>query len=197
MSQKPGFFYRRSDRTWFLPLGLLALALAAGLLLTQLTPLDGVLFVGLAVAGVATVIEPWAGLVVALFLGPLRAYLQAEVVQVPAQIGQGFVALALAAWLARGFTRRNVRISRSPLYLPLWIFLGAALLSLWSAVELPTYGILELIKWVQVMLVALFVGERLGASMEGWGPPPPHHPRGGGGGGGPLRPAGPHRTAGR
>jgi len=156
--------------TWNGPLATLlalALALLTGLLLVRLTPLDGALFVGLAVAGVATVIEPWAGLVVALFLGPLRAYLQAEVPQVPAQIAQGFVALALAAWLARGLVRRNVRILRSPLLLPLSIFLGAALLSQWNAVELPAYGIPELIKWVQILLLALFVGERLVADTGG------------------------------
>ncbi|HUV89098.1 MAG TPA: O-antigen ligase family protein [Anaerolineae bacterium] len=156
--------------TWNGPLTTLlalALALVTGVLLVRLTPLDGVLFVGLAVAGVATVIDPWAGLVVALFLGPLRAYLQAEVPQVPAQIAQGFVALALAAWLARGFARRNVRILRSPLLLPLSIFLGAALLSQWNAVELPAYGIPELIKWVQILLLALFVGERLVADTGG------------------------------
>jgi len=176
--------------TWNGPLTTLlalALALVTGVLLVRLTPLDGVLFVGLAVAGVATVIDPWAGLVVALFLGPLRAYLQAEVPQVPAQIAQGFVALALAAWLARGFARRNVRILRSPLLLPLSIFLGAALLSQWNAVELPAYGIPELIKWVQILLLALFVGERLVADTGGSPLTPALCP--GGRGGSPLTPA--------
>jgi O-antigen ligase len=170
--------------TWNGPLATLlalALALVTGMLLVRLTPLDGVLFAGLAVAGVATVIEPWAGLVVALFLGPLRAYLQAEVPQVPAQIAQGFVALALAAWLARGFARRNVRILRSPLLLPLSVFLGAALLSQWNAVELPAYGILELIKWVQILLLVLFVGERLVAETGGSPLTPALSPGGGGG----------------
>ncbi|MBE9507224.1 MAG: hypothetical protein IMY86_04175, partial [Chloroflexi bacterium] len=69
----------------------LALALTAGLLLIRLTPLDGLLFVVLAVGGVATLIEPLAGLALALFLGPLWAYLRAEVPQVPAQIAQVFV----------------------------------------------------------------------------------------------------------
>ena len=87
----------------------LALALTAGLLLIRLTPLDGVFLVVLVVGGVATLIEPLAGLALALFLGPLRAYLSAEVVQVPAQIGQVFVALTLAVWLARGLARREIR----------------------------------------------------------------------------------------
>ncbi len=139
----------------------LALALLAGLLLIRLTPLGGVLFVGLAVIGVATVIEPLAGLVSVLFLGPLWAYLRAEVPQVPAQIAQVFVALTLAVWLARGLARRSLRIPHSPLLLPLSVFLGAALLSLWNAVELPVYGVPELIKWVQILLLFLFVSETL------------------------------------
>ena len=153
-------------KTWFLPLCLLALALAAGLLLVRLTPLGGLLFVGTAVVGVATAIEPLAGLAAALFLGPLWAYLRAEVPQVPAQIAQIFVALALAAWLARGLACRNLRIPRSPVLLPLAIFLGAALLSLWDAVELPVYGLPELIKWVQILLVFLFVSDYLGTGGE-------------------------------
>jgi len=142
------------------------LALLAGLLLVRLTPLGGVLFVGLTVVGVATLIEPLVGLAAALFLGPLWAYLRAEVPQVPAQIAQVFVALTLAAWLARGLARRNLRVPRSPLLLPLVAFLGAALLSLWDAVELPVYGVPELIKWVQILLLFLFVSDTLAAGME-------------------------------
>jgi putative inorganic carbon (HCO3(-)) transporter len=146
----------------------LALALIAGSLLIRFTALGGVLFVGLAVVGVATLIEPLAGLSAALFLGPLWAYLRAEVPQVPAQIAQVFVALALAVWLARGLARRNVRVPHSPLLLPLVVFLGAALLSLWDAVELPVYGVPELIKWVQVLLLFLFVSDHLTPGHLPW-----------------------------
>jgi len=146
----------------------LALALVAGLLLIWLTPLGGVLFVGLAVVGVATLVEPLVGLSAALFLGPLWAYLRTWMPQVPAQIAHVFVALTLAVWLARGLARRNLRILRSPLLLPLGVFLGAALLSLWDAVELPVYGVPELIKWVQVLLLFLFVSDYLTARRLPW-----------------------------
>jgi len=146
----------------------LGVALAAGLLLIRLTPLDGVLFVGLAIAGVATLIEPLAGLAVALFLGPLRAYLSAEVPQVPAQIAHVFVALTLAIWLARGLARRNLRIPHPPLLLPLGVFLTAALVSLWGAVELPVYGVPEFIKWVQILLLFLFISDHLKPRLLPW-----------------------------
>ena len=153
----------------------LALALTAGLLLIRLTPLDGVFLVVLVVGGVATLVEPLAGLALALFLGPLRAYLSAEVVQVPAQIGQVFVALTLAVWLARGLARREIRFplllggrKATPLLLPLLIFLGAALVSLWDAVELPAYGVPEFIKWVQIVLLFLFVSDHLTPRRLPW-----------------------------
>jgi len=153
----------------------LAAAFLAGLLLIRLTPLGGVLFVGLAVIGVATVIEPLVGLAAALFLGPLWAYLRAEVDQVPAQIAQLFVALALSAWLARGLARREVRLpdltgggETTPLLWPLLAFLGAALLSLWNAVELPVYGLPEFIKWVQILLLFLFVYDHLTSRRLPW-----------------------------
>ena len=144
----------------------LGLALLAGLLLVRLPLLDGVLFVGLAVVGVATVIEPRVGLVASLFLGPLRAYLQTEVDQVPAQIGQLFVVLTVAAWLARGLARRDLRIPHPPLLGPLLLFFAAALISLWDAVELPVYGVPELIKWVQILLLFLFVSQTLGVGVD-------------------------------
>jgi O-antigen ligase len=120
----------------------------------------------LVIGGVATVIEPLAGLAPALFLGPLRAYLSAEIPQSPAQIGQVFVALTLAIWLARGLARREFRIPHPPLFLPLLAFFGAAMLSLWNAVELPVYGIPELIKWMQIVLLFLFVSDYLSAGKQ-------------------------------
>jgi O-antigen ligase len=154
----------RRQLIWDSPLcsasGLL-LALFLGLLLTQLTLLESVLLVGLGVAGVATLIEPLVGLGAALFLGLLRAYLHTEVPEVPAQIAHGFVALTLAVWLARGLKRRCVRIPHPPLLVPLALFVGAALVSLWNPVDVATYGITEVVKWVQVVLLFLFVSDYL------------------------------------
>jgi O-antigen ligase len=146
----------------------LGLALLAGLLIARLDLLSGVMFVGLALLGVGTAIEPLVGLGGLLFLGPLWAYLRAEVPQVPAQIAQLFVVLALGVWLAQGLARREVRVRSSPLLVPLAVFLGAALLSLWDAVELAVYGIPEFIKWVQIGILFLFVGDHLTPRRLGW-----------------------------
>jgi O-antigen ligase len=74
----------------------------------------------------------------------------------------------LAVWLARGLARRELRIPRPPLLLPLLTFVGAALLSLWDAVELPVYGVPELIKWGQIVLLFLFVSDQLTRQRVGW-----------------------------
>ncbi len=153
----------------------LALGILVGLLLIRLTPLGGVLFVLLVIGGGATVVEPLVGLGLALFLGPLWAYLRAEVPQVPAQIGQVFVALTLAVWVARGLARREVRLpwtdGAGRVLLPLATFVGAAWLSLWDGVEpaaLAVYGVPELVKWVQVLLLCLFVGQDLTPRRLRW-----------------------------
>ena len=59
----------------------------------------------------------------------------------PEQLGQGFILLALAVWVARGLRERRVEINPSPLLAALGLFLGAALLSLWKPVELAAYTV--------------------------------------------------------
>jgi O-antigen ligase len=146
------------------------LAVVAGLSLTQLSPLEGTACIGLLAVGIGTLLEPFVGLGTALFLGPLKAYLSAEVPQIPAQIGHAFIALALASWLMRGLSEREILRSRqihhlpSPVFLPLVAFLGSVLLSLWDAVGLVAYGIPELIKWIEILVLFVFVKEHLAAS---------------------------------
>ncbi|MGD2148944.1 MAG: O-antigen ligase family protein, partial [Anaerolineae bacterium] len=123
--------------------------------------LEGIALVGLLAIGLATVLEPFVGLGAALLLGPLKAYLSIEVPSIPAQIGHAFVALALASWLLRGLSRRGLRIEHSPLLLPLLGFLGVAGLSLWDAVGLASQGLPELIKWVEIVLLFIFVQDHL------------------------------------
>ncbi|MGD2176350.1 MAG: O-antigen ligase family protein [Anaerolineae bacterium] len=139
----------------------LGVAVLIGLLLIWLPPLEGTAFVGLLAVGLGTIIEPFVGLGAALLLGPLKAYLSAEVPQIPDQIAHAFIALALASWSVRRLSRRDLRVGHSPLLLPLLGFLGAALLSLWDAIGLISYGIPELIKWVEIVLLFIFVKEHL------------------------------------
>jgi len=138
----------------------LALALAAGLLLARLPLAEAAVLTGLLGLALGTLVEPLVGLVGGLFLGLLRAYLQAEVPQVPAQIGHLFVGLAVAAWLARGLARRDLRVPAAPPLLPLLGFVGAAWLSLWDPVDLAAYGLPEFAKWIEILLAFLLVADR-------------------------------------
>jgi len=144
------------------------MGLASGVLLILLTPLQGALVVGLLVVLATTLIEPLVGLAAALFLGLLRAYLHTEVPQVPDQIGQVFLGLALAVWVARGLAGRDLRIRRSPVLAPLALFTVAALVSLWDADGLFTFGLPELLKWIQIILLFLFVSDRLDRRRLPW-----------------------------
>ena len=138
----------------------MAMGLGAGLLLIRLPPVEALVLFGLGALVIGTLAEPLVGLVGGLFLGLLRAYLQAEVPQVPAQIGHLFVLLAIASRVVRGLLYRDLRLpSPHGILLPLLSFMGAAWLSLWSAVDLG-YGLPEFAKWIEILLVLWIVAER-------------------------------------
>ncbi len=159
----------RRSLTWNSPLTtmmILAVAVLVGVLVGRLPPVLGLAFIGLFAVLIGTVIEPFVGLAVALFLGPLKAYLSAYVPYVPAQIAHAFVALALGAWLAQRLSDRDVRIRQSPILLAFLIFIGAALLSLWDGVGLVAFGTLELIKWLEMLALFVFVSHHLAAGVR-------------------------------
>ncbi|MCS7178002.1 MAG: O-antigen ligase family protein [Anaerolineae bacterium] len=145
----------------------LLLALATGWLLTRLPlPVAGAL-AGLTVLVAGTLAEPLVGMGAGIFLGLLRAYLQRDIPQVPAQIGHLFIALALAAHWARGLLGRRLLVPvgrehpASSLFLPVLAFLGVAALSLWNATgPFLDSGLPELIKWAEIGLVLWLVAER-------------------------------------
>lgn len=159
------------NRTWsiaWLPLALLtALGVGAGLLLARLPLLEAGLLVGVALTLLASLFEPLAGLVVALFAGVCWAWLRAELPQVPALLGQYLFVLVAAIWAARKLARRDLRIPLPPLLLPLLGFMGVALLSLWQPVD-PWVGFMEWAKWGQLLLICLVAYDRLSARSAPW-----------------------------
>lgn len=156
--------YASRNMSYVLPL---LLALGVGLFLARAALPVVVAGVGMGALVAGTLAEPLVGVVGGVFLGLLRAYLQSEVPQVPAQIGHLFIALALAAHWARGLLRRYLPLPLArehpafPILMPLLAFLGVAGLSLWNAT--PPFlqvGVPELIKWVQMGLILWVVAER-------------------------------------
>lgn len=145
-----------------------AIASFYGLALTQLSPLNGGQLVILSMVAVGTLIEPLVGLLASLFLGILWAWLRAEVAVVHPLIGMPVLALALGAWLMAGAARRQIKLYSSGLFFPLALFIGAAALSLCDAVELPAYGLPELLKWLQILAVFWLVADHVDERRLRW-----------------------------
>ena len=132
---------------------------AWGLLLARLSLLDGLWLSVLAAVIIGSFWEPLVGVGAALFLGPLWAWLRADLPQIPPLIGQVVFVLAAGLWLLRGLLRRDVHVALPPLFLPLLLFMGATLLSLWRPLDVWA-GLLEFGKWGQILLMFLIVYDR-------------------------------------
>ncbi len=139
---------------------------AWGLLLTQLSPPAGAWLTATILVAVGSLLEPLAGLGAALLVGPMWAWLRAELPSVPPLLGQYMLALTAAAWIIRHLLRRDLRLPTPPLLVPLLAFLGVTLLSLWSPAD-PWSGLMEWLKWFQILLALLIVDDRLQGRGDG------------------------------
>ncbi len=141
-------------------LGWLALAGAAGLGLAILPlPAAGLLLAGTTIM-LAVLIEPLIGLALTLLAGPFGALENVILGGTSIDSGQLLLVLTLAAWLARGVARREIRLPRveRALAIPLGLFVGVGVISLCGAPSL-TLGVKEVLKWMQVGLVAWFAAD--------------------------------------
>jgi putative inorganic carbon (hco3(-)) transporter len=143
-----------------LPVGLASVGLVLGLLVARLPLLPLLLGIGGLVVLAGTFAEPLFGLGVALLVAPLRAWLEIRSPGIAPHVGQAVLVLALGAWVARKVLSRDVNVVIPGGLAPLFVFVGLALLSLWTPVS-EWQGALELVKWLQVALVAIFVYDRL------------------------------------
>ena len=145
---------------------ILALAAIIGSALIALWPLP--VTIGLmAIAGVmiGTLIEPGIGLIVTLLAGPWAAWMNTYYPGLlPIDAGQILVGFTLGAWVLGGLVRRDITIPRSPILIPLVLFVGWAAITLLWAPDLSA-ALPEVIKWIEivlVMLLALDVAQRRG-----------------------------------
>lgn len=147
------------------PAPLLLLALIAGLIVALL-PL-GTSGGAMAISGLSFVALLWplAGLGAALLAGPWGA-LEAVRGGGLLDTGQQLLLLTIAGWVALSLRRRQVVIPRSPLNIPLTLFLTVALLSLGEAPSLRA-GLLEIVKWVEILLVLWLVVDLAGRRAGG------------------------------
>ncbi len=156
----------RSSRASWIDAAAIVAALGVGLALTRLPllPLAAALVGGAVIF--AILVEPLIGLGLTLLAAPFSA-LERFQWGLPLDSSQVLLALTLGAWLLRGLARRQVRFCFAPLLAPLLIFTGVAALSLWNALSL-TAGLRELLKWLQIIAVYLFVVESINRNRLPW-----------------------------
>ncbi len=135
----------------------LGTAIGAGALAAL--PLE-VAFLSLACAalGILSLIDLRAAVTATLVLAPMKALIETEAaVRLPLDIGQLAFAWTVALWLLKQIAaQRHIVLPRLSLLLPLSAFIFAASLSLLTA-ESVGATLKELIKWLQIALMALIV----------------------------------------
>jgi putative inorganic carbon (HCO3(-)) transporter len=135
---------------------LLTLALAIALLpLTWATAL-----VGGSIVLVVTLVYPQVALYLLIVAVPFGSLREVSVGGITIGASEGLIALVLGAWLAKMIASRQVRPTWPPLTLPLLLFLGAILFTLPEALSL-TLAFKEILKWVEVLGIYLFVANAL------------------------------------
>jgi O-antigen ligase len=124
----------------WLPLWMAALGLSIGL---------GIL---------ATIYEPMIGLGIALIFATFKPFTDYVLPELPTDIGQIAMLITLGVWLLRAAIQREIRLPKSPINLPLGIFLIVMLLTIPGALSAGS-ALKEMVKWAQLVLIMWLVIE--------------------------------------
>ncbi len=147
---------------------LAAVALGVGVAVVALPPAWALALIVGGALFVLALIEPMAGLVITLGVAPLKTLIETEAEGFSLSVDVGQIALAFTAlaWFARKVAdREGICSPRSPLFLFLLLFIGAAALSLVRALSLR-FGLTELLKWVEIALLAAVTMDMIGSDSE-------------------------------
>ncbi|MDH7485403.1 MAG: O-antigen ligase family protein [Anaerolineae bacterium] len=144
-----------------------AALLALGLLVA-LAPLEMTLAL-LIGGGLALLVlcHPVIGLGLLALILPFSQVRQVSLAGAQVGLAEALLALTLAAWLLRMAARREVRVSHPPLLLPFLALIGVQLLSLLASRSLRE-SLPELLKWVEMLLVYLFVASQVRPRHVPW-----------------------------
>ncbi len=150
---------KSANLSWGSPLfnaALLLIVLTVGLSIALLPlTLAGGVVLG-SIVFLAVLIRPEYGLYLLILAVPFGSVREIAISGFTVGAAEALVGLVLAAWLARMVAVGEIKTTHPPLLLPLLIFLGAILLSLTGALSLK-YSFKEILKWVEVLGVYLFV----------------------------------------
>lgn len=138
------------------PAAIYFLPLLIGLLLAQLPLTWAAGLVGGTAVFLIILIQPLAGLGLALLLGPLGALENVLFGGTVLDSGQMMLLFTLLVWLASSLYRRQLIIPRTFLNIPLLLFLFVMTMTLLNAPSV-TIGLKELLKWVEMLLIIWLV----------------------------------------
>ena len=148
---KPSILYVHKNLIGLLLAGSL-LAIALGIVPTVL----GILIIASVIAIIVSLIEPIIALGLAIIIGPLRALVAVVWPDLSVYPGQTLFALFVFTWLVHIALNRNINIRFPAITKFMTIYLCIGLLSLWDATNIYQ-GLTELIKWIQLLMVAVIV----------------------------------------
>ncbi len=139
------------------PSALIWLVLAALVGILTATQSVGSALIVLAVAAFAILgaITPLSALGVLLILAPLRTLIATEsLIQLPLDVGQIALVVLIGFWLINHITHRQSlpRPRRTPLYIPVIVFIIATGITAFNALSLSTW-LSEWLKWVQILVL--------------------------------------------
>jgi len=138
------------------PMWVLALAVLVAIGIAQLPLSYAVALILVSSVVILTLIQPLIGLGIALIAGPLGAYENIILGNLPLESGQLLFFAAVAGWLARGVVERRIIIHRTAINIPLALFILVASLTLLDAFSLA-FGLKELVKWLELAIAMLMV----------------------------------------
>ena len=131
------------------------LAILGGLLVISLPLPLTILLIGLIGLGIILLLEPTLALILMLTIAPLKTLIETELSwNLPLDIGQLSFGLAVGVWvLTKTVQRENIwQTKKSPLFMPLGLFLFVTALSLPAAYSL-TAGLREWLKWAEITIL--------------------------------------------
>lgn len=147
---------RQYDQNPWLGLVPLLTAVLLGVIVAWLPFQEAVVLIVGSLVILLTLIQPLFGLGLALLAGPLGALEQLLSGIVSLDSGQILLALALSSWIGWGLSRKQVRIPRTFLNVPILLFVFAGFISLLEAASIAT-GLKEIVKWLEITAVMMMV----------------------------------------
>jgi O-antigen ligase len=157
----------RPSQYW-LPTGFLILAAVIGFSVARMPMLWATFSLVSATVFLLVLVQPLVGIALALLAGPFGALENVLLGGSPLDSGQLLLLLTVAAWLGTSLRRRRIVLRHFYLSVPLLIFLLAAAVSLLNAPSLAV-GLKELLKWIEIYLIAAMVVDLVGQSGRGKG----------------------------